>query len=79
MEERKTRKISNSMQRDVNYRRDTCNIMNKNSTGMPETVGMLATVGEAGKSRDARKVRNAGSQQNGRNTGNNRIESLQEY
>jgi hypothetical protein len=79
MEEQKTRKISNSMQIDVSYRRDTCNIMNKNSKGMPETVGMLATVGEASNSRDARKIRNAGSQQHDRNTGNSRIESLQEY
>jgi hypothetical protein len=40
------RKISNSMQRDVNYRRDTFDIINDNSTGMPETVEMLATLGK---------------------------------
>jgi hypothetical protein len=41
------------MQRDVNYQRGAFNIMNDNSTGMPEIVGILATVGEASNSRCA--------------------------
>ncbi len=45
------------MQRDVNYQRDSFNIINDNSTGMPETVGMLARVEEASNSRDTRNNR----------------------
>ncbi len=67
------------MQRDVNYQRDAFNIMNDNSTGMPETVGMLGTVGEANNSRETSNNRNAGSQQHDRNIGNSRIERKQEY